>query len=284
MRPAGSLQQRYLQRYRRDQLPQRLRDPVISEAPLALQLITGPLDQAQSQPWLLTLRTPGADYELAAGLLFSEGLIQAAADILKMSYCVGPDKSQQAYNQLQIRLRPGLQPDLSSQQRRGASTTACGLCGKVALAQLAQNLPVLPPAGQDLQVSADVFYELPERLRAAQKLFARTGGVHAAGLFDPSGQLLDLAEDLGRHNALDKLIGMRLLQGQMDFSQCILLLSGRPSFEMIQKSRRAQIPVVAAVGAPSSLAVDLAHDGGQTLLGFLKPDGFNLYCGAERLC
>ncbi|MBF2054981.1 MAG: formate dehydrogenase accessory sulfurtransferase FdhD [Candidatus Sericytochromatia bacterium] len=257
---------------------------MISEAPLALLLITGPLEQPQTQPWLLTLRTPGADYELAAGLLFSEGLIQTASDILKMSYCVGPDKSQQTYNQLQIRLRPGLQPDLSSQQRWGASTTACGLCGKVALAQLMQELPVLPPAGQDWQVSAEVFYALLERLRAAQKLFARTGGVHAAGLFDRSGKLLDLAEDLGRHNALDKLIGARLLQGQLDLHQCILLLSGRPSFEMIQKALRARIPVVAAVGAPSSLAVDLARDGGQTLLGFLKSDGFNLYCGAERLC
>lgn len=284
MRPAGSLQQHVLQRYRRGQLPQRLRDPVITEAPLALQLITGPLHQPEQQPWQLTLRTPGADYELAAGLLFSEGLIQMASDILKMSYCVGPDKSQQRYNQLQIRLRPGLNPDLSSQQRRGAMTSACGLCGKVQLAQLVQDLPVLPAAGDDLQVPADVFYALPERLRAAQKLFARTGGAHAAGLFDASGELLALAEDLGRHNALDKLIGERLLQGQTDFSGCILLLSGRPSFEMIQKSLRARIPVVAAVGAPSSLAVELARDFGQTLLGFLKADGFNLYCGAERLC
>lgn len=284
MRPAGSLQQHALQRYRRGQPPQRLRDPVITEAPLALSLITGPLSQPQQQPWQLTLRTPGADYELATGLLFSEGLIQVASDILKMSYCVGTDKSQQSYNQLQIRLRPGLNPDLSSQQRRGASVSACGLCGKVQLAQLVQDLPVLPAAGEDLRVPAEVFYALPERLRAAQKLFARTGGAHAAGLFDASGQLLALAEDLGRHNALDKLIGERLLQGQMDFSQTMLLLSGRPSFEMIQKSLRARIPVVAAVGAPSSLAVELARDFGQTLLGFLKPDGFNLYCGPERLC
>lgn len=281
MTPGGRFQKRPVWRYTRHQPPRSLQDAVIAEEPFEIRLITGPLGQPEEHPFLLTMRTPGDDYALAVGLLFSEGLIQEAADIVKMVYCVGADKTRQHYNILKVRLRPGLQLDLSTQQRWGVSYSSCGLCGKTQLEQLDRHFS---PVFKALQLSVEVLYALPERLWAAQKLFEKTGGVHAAGLFDLEGHLLAMAEDVGRHNALDKLIGHCLLQGGSRLSQSLLLLSGRPSFEMIQKALRANISIVAAVGAPSSLAIALAQRYGQTLIGFLKAESLNVYSGRERLC
>lgn len=284
--PAGSWRQFEIQRFQRqaaDQAArQRRRDRVTVEEPLEIRLITGPQGQPQSRQLTLTMRTPGQDYELAAGLLFAEGVIRKASDIVKMTYCVGENKLQQEYNVLQVRLHPELQPDWPQLERFQLSNASCGLCGKVQIEQLQTQL--FPDFGPESpQLAPSLLYELPERMRPLQKAFAQTGGVHAAALFDTQGQCLRVCEDVGRHNALDKLIGSCLLNGQGPLLGQVLLLSGRTSYEMIQKSLQASIPIVAAVGAPSSLAIELARSYGQTLIGFLKPDSFNLYSGAARL-
>jgi len=283
MTPAGAIRRRQIQRYQQGQAPRQQRDQLSSEEPLEIRLVTGPQGSPSHHPLTLTMRTPGHDYELAAGLLFSEGLIQRKAEIVKMLYCVGADKETQNYNVLQVRLHPELQPNLEALTRFSPSQTSCGLCGKVQIEQLQSVM--FPDFGpHSPQLSAEQIYALPEQLPGQQPIFARTGGVHAAALFDTQGQCLYVAEDVGRHNALDKLIGYFLLQDQLPLLDKILLLSGRTSYDMIQKALRASIPVVAAVGAPSSLAVELAASYDQTLIGFLKAGSFNVYSGFGRLC
>ncbi len=225
----------------------------------------------------VTMRTPGQDEELAVGFLLSEGMVHNSADIAHVGPCAhgGP-------NVVRVDLQPGVGVDLERLERHSYVSSSCGVCGKTSLAAIQLlNRPRLTP-GEPL-IDADVVHILPETVRAAQAVFDRTGGLHAAALFDGHGSLLCLREDVGRHNALDKLIGAQVHADRVPLSDYVLFLSGRVSFELVQKALAAGIPIVAAVGAPSSLAIELARDNKMTVLGFVRGKRFNVYCGAERL-
>jgi FdhD protein len=223
----------------------------------------------------VTMRTPGHDVELAVGFLFTEGIITAREQVADVRACAGG-------NVARVDLRPGVPVDLARLERHFYTASSCGVCGKASLEavrvcsrhRLAPGRPV---------VEAAVIHRLPAVLRAAQTVFDRTGGLHASALFDVRGNLLGVREDVGRHNALDKLIGAQFLAGRTPLSEGVLLVSGRASFELVQKAVVAGIPILAAVGAPSSLAVSLAREHGLSMLGFVGPDRFNIYTGAERI-
>ncbi|HZY88635.1 MAG TPA: formate dehydrogenase accessory sulfurtransferase FdhD [Gemmataceae bacterium] len=223
----------------------------------------------------VTMRTPGHDLELAVGFLFTEGVIVAREQVAGARACG-------AGNVARVDLHPGVAVDLSRLERHFYTSSSCGVCGKASLEAVrvcARNrLPESRPV-----VEAAVIHHLPEALRAAQAVFDRTGGLHAAALFDANGNLLCLREDVGRHNALDKLIGAQFLAGRTPLWEGVLLVSGRASFELVQKAAVAGIPILAAVGAPSSLAVSLAREQGLTVLGFVRQDRFNIYTGPERV-
>jgi len=282
MIPAGAFQSFEIIAYKDGHPPLKKRDRVSSEEPLEIRLLAGPKGKPQSHPLTLTMRTPGQDYELAAGLLYAEGIIRRPDDIGKMTYCVGADKSSQQYNVLQVRLNPRISPDFKNLARFSISNASCGLCGKVQIEQLQQSIYPDFSAGSP-QITPQFVYSLQKRLQGQQKLFERTGGAHAAALFNTAGECLQVCEDIGRHNALDKLVGHFLLTDKLPLIQHILFLSGRASFEMVQKSLIANIPIIACVGAPSSLAIDLAQSYQQTLIGFLSDQRFNVYSGAERI-
>jgi FdhD protein len=223
----------------------------------------------------ITMRTPGQDLELAVGFLFTEGIVVAREQVAGMFACGGG-------NVARVNLRSGIEVDLSRLERHFYATSSCGVCGKASLEAVRVCPRHRAKEGWPV-VGAAVVHRLPATLRAAQAVFDRTGGLHAAALFDASGQLQCLREDVGRHNALDKLIGTQFLAGQTPLSQSVLLLSGRVSFELVQKAAVAGIPILAAVGAPSSLAVSLAREHGLTILGFVREDRFNIYAGSERI-
>ncbi|MFF4411400.1 formate dehydrogenase accessory sulfurtransferase FdhD [Streptosporangium sp. NPDC001559] len=252
------------------------RDDLATEEPLEIRV------QADSarRTVAITMRTPGADFELAAGFLHGEGLA-SAAEIVSIAYCTDEDVAPEArYNTVTVRLRGPL-PDLPSLDRHFVTSSACGVCGSASLDALRDRCAPLP-AG-DVRVSPETLYGLPESLRRAQGVFGKTGGLHAAGLFTPEGDLVALREDVGRHNALDKLVGWALMKGMTPLTGHVLMVSGRTSYEITQKALSAGVPVVCAVSAPSSLAVDLAREFGMTLVGFLREERFNLYAGAERV-
>ncbi|RIK33558.1 MAG: formate dehydrogenase accessory sulfurtransferase FdhD [Chloroflexi bacterium] len=229
----------------------------------------------------ITMRTPGNDYELAAGFLYSEGIIGDKLDIVQMTYCMDGSGQTQEYNALRVQLRRTTLPDLAQLERYFFTNSACGVCGATMLDDLAQRN--LPPISAGPVVTPQLLAELPGALREAQSLFETTGGLHAAALFTTEGQLVALREDVGRHNALDKLIGWGLLNRQLPFHGKIILVSGRASYELLQKCRVAGAPIFCAVSAPSSLAVELAERFGITLVGFLRGQRFNVYTGAERI-
>ena len=224
----------------------------------------------------VTMRTPGDDMDLAAGFLVAEGAVKAASDIVTMRYCGGKDDDGlQTYNQLDMELAvPPPAP------RAFATTSACGVCGSDSIDAVRQRSPYQPVGGP---LDRRVLVALPGRMQQAQQEFRRTGGLHAAGLFSMAGELLCLREDVGRHNAVDKVVGWALREGRLPLSDTVLLVSGRASFELAQKAWMAGIPVLAAISAPSSLAVSVAEEAGMTLVGFLRGDTMNVYAGASRL-
>jgi FdhD protein len=222
----------------------------------------------------VTMRTPGDDFELAAGFLVTEGLA-TGEEIERVAYCLSGD-GRQEYNVVTVRLRRRWDPDVT--RRNFYASSSCGICGKATLDQVEVHCRPIPPGPP---VARDVLLGLPDRLRAAQTVFEQTGGLHAAALFDAGGELLALREDIGRHNALDKLVGRAALAGELPLHGRILLVSGRTGFEIVQKAAVAGIPVVGAVSAPSSLAVDAAQRFGITLVGFLRGDRFNVYAHPE---
>ena len=251
-------------------------DQLATEEPLEIRLVSPQKTVA------VTMRTPGADFELTAGFLYSEGVVSSREDIDRISYCVDPDvDGEQRYNIVNVKLKEGLSPDLQPLERHFFTTSACGVCGKASLEAL--RLRGCPVISDGPEVSAEVIYSLPEQLRAAQRVFSSTGGLHAAALFDTQGQLLSVREDVGRHNALDKLVGSAVLSDQLPLNNHIVMVSGRSSFEILQKCLTAGVPIVCAVSAPSSLAVALAREFGITLVGFLRGERFNVYAGRERL-
>ncbi len=227
----------------------------------------------------VTMRTPVDDFELAAGFLYGEGLISGAEDIHEITYCQGDEP--QTYNVVVVRLRPGAKFDPADLNRNFYMTSSCGVCGKASLEAVEITCAALPNG--DLKITPAVLHGIPDRLREGQGLFERTGGIHAAGLFDSDGQIRTLKEDVGRHNAVDKVVGHELLAGRLPLSDGILGVSSRSSFEIMQKALSAGISTVVAVGAPSSLAVDMAKRFNMTLIGFTRDERFNVYSGGFRV-
>lgn len=257
----------------------RRRDWLAAEEPLEIRL----LEAGQPLPGLsvcVTMRTPGHDFELAAGFLLTEGVVPGREAIARMTYCVSPQDGCQQYNIVNVFLRPGCTVDPTRLQRHFYATSSCGVCGKASLAAVQTRVHKVDGGG--LCVPAAVICGLPEKLLRAQATFARTGGLHAAALFGAGGQLVAVREDVGRHNAVDKLVGHAALTG-LDLRHELLLVSGRTSFEVMQKAAAAGTPVVVAIGAPSSLAVDVAQACDITLVGFLREGRFNVYTRPERI-
>ncbi len=225
----------------------------------------------------VTMRTPGHDAELAAGFLLTEGIIQGRTDVIEIAPCL---EGAAPENTLNVFLAPNVQVDFEQLTRHVFASSSCGLCGKASIEAVHQHFP---PIQSRVQVRAETLTALPERLLAAQKTFAQTGGLHAAAIFDARGKLLVLREDVGRHNAVDKALGNGFLRRRLPFEKHILMVSGRASFEILQKALAARIPIVAAVSAPSSLAVEFARESRQTLVGFLRGQTFNIYSHPERV-
>ena len=228
----------------------------------------------------VTMRTPGNDYELAAGFLVTEGIVAGGADIAGISYCPGPDR--QEFNVLDVVLAAGVAPPPAAAARPFVTTSSCGLCGKASIDTVRSKSRF--DVGEDpLRIPAAVVCGLPGRLRDEQKVFERTGGLHAAGLFDAEGRVVCVREDVGRHNAFDKVVGWAALSGRLPLTSHVLLASGRASFELVQKALMAGAPMLAAVSAPSSLAADLADEAGLTLVGFLRGETMNVYARPDRI-
>jgi FdhD protein len=250
-------------------------DRLAGEEPLEIRA-AGPGQEAVRVA--VTMRTPGNDFELAAGFLHSEGLLRSPLELAEIKYCTDVELGEQAYNVVTVHLRRPFEAELV--QRNFGVTSACGVCGKASIDSIEVASEPLP---EGPLVPGAVIAALPERLRTAQRTFERTGGLHATGLFTAGGELTLVREDVGRHNALDKIIGNRMLAGATPLGSSVALVSGRASFELVQKAAVAGIPVLCAVGAPSSLAVDAARRLGMTLVGFLREERFNIYAGAARI-
>jgi FdhD protein len=264
-------------------------DVLAVEEPLEIRLgIPGQRHRAIS----ITMRTPGEDAELAAGFLFTEGIIQHAEQIEKIRHCglkIGKAKGAAVEraaalnsNTIRVDLNEGVDIDFGRLERHFYTTSSCGVCGKSSIEALHTGAKKLTDLDQP-KVGSDVIRSLPARLRLSQEVFDQTGGLHASALFGRDGELEIVREDVGRHNALDKVIGARFLAGELPLSDKVLLVSGRASFELVQKALMAGIPIMVAVGAPSSLACDLAEDFGMTLAGFVRDDSFNVYTGGSRI-
>jgi FdhD protein len=231
----------------------------------------------------VTMRTPGDDIDLVHGFLLTEGVIRSAADVLTARYCAGTDQDgQNTYNVLDIALADGVPPPDPGVARNFYTTSSCGVCGKASIDAI-RTRTAYPVAADPVVVDPAALGALPDTLRAAQRVFDRTGGLHAAGLFTPDGELLCLREDVGRHNAVDKVIGWAVRAGAIPLAGRVLLVSGRASFELTQKALMAGVPILAAVSAPSTLAVDLATETGMTLVGFLRGTSMNVYAGGSRV-
>jgi FdhD protein len=250
-------------------------DALVTEEPMEIRL-HGP--GQEPEPLAVTMRTPGHDFELAVGFCVTEGVIDSAADVATVAYCLPGDGEQQQYNIVTIRLRRAV--DLEAHHRGFVANASCGLCGKTALDQVEI---ACDRVGLGPEVGRSVLVTLPDRLREAQAVFDATGGLHAAACFDTSGTLTVMREDVGRHNAVDKVVGHAALESRLPLADQLLLVSGRMSFEIVQKAAVAGIPILCAVSAPSSLAVDAAERLGQTLVGFLRGDRFNVYTHPERI-
>jgi FdhD protein len=249
-------------------------DKLVTEEPMEIR-VHGPGQEPDALA--VTMRTPGNDFELAVGFCATEGILRSVADLDSVAYCLAGE-GEQEYNVVTVKLRRPV--DLRGHERNFVANASCGLCGKTSLDQVEQQCP---PVGAGPVVDRSVVAVLPDLLRAAQDVFDVTGGLHATARFTVDGELLALREDVGRHNALDKLIGHALLDGRLPLADDILMVSGRVSFEIVQKAAMAGIPVICAVSAPSSLAVDAAHRLGQTLVGFVRGDTANIYTHPERI-
>ncbi len=256
------------------------RDRVVVEEPLEIRIDTPAGSGRAERAVSVTMRTPGDDFALAAGFLFAEGLLGGRRDLVDLRYCSGEDP--QEFNVVTATLRRPVDPALLT--RHFYTTSSCGVCGKASIEAVEAQVGACSPLPRgSLRLSPAVILGLPDRLREAQAVFERTGGLHAAGLFDAAGGVVEVKEDVGRHNAVDKVVGGALLTGRLPLQDHVLVVSGRTSFEIVQKAAVAGIPALVAVGAPSSLAVELAKSFGLTLAGFVRGGSFNLYAGAERV-
>ncbi len=256
-------------------------DELAVEEPLEIRVGRAGDRDRPPQSVSVTMRTPGNDFELAVGFLFTEGVLRSREDLRSVAYArshvTGPSE-----NVVEVVLERGVPFDAPKVRRGFYTTSSCGVCGKASL-EAVRVAGVRPPPDGRPRVRSDLLPKLPDRLREGQALFSTTGGLHAAGRFDAEGCLLSIREDVGRHNALDKLVGERVLAGGLPLHDQVLAVSGRASFEILQKAAVAGFPFVIAVGAPTSLAVDLAHEFGITLVGFARAGGYNVYAGADRV-
>ena len=246
-------------------------DSVAREEPLEIRV--------RGRSVAVTMRTPGADAELAAGFLLTEGLLHTRADVVEIAHC-GRGEAALHGNTLNVFVAASVAIDFERLTRHVFASSSCGLCGKASIESVHQNFP---PLKTDRTLAPAVIHELPEKLRAAQTVFATTGGLHAAAIFDLAGNLVVAREDVGRHNAVDKVLGHGLLHDLLPFDRHVLFVSGRASFEILQKALAARLPFIASVSAPSSLAVEFAQASGQTLIGFVRGKSFNIYSHAHRI-
>lgn len=248
-------------------------DALVVEEPLEIRV--------GGRPLAVVMRTPGHDFDLAVGFMTTEGVVSGRSDVIAVRYCTGAGPDRQ-YNTVDVILSPGVTPPAPSLERSFYTTSSCGICGKASL-DAVRTAARWSVADDDAATEASLLAELPDRLRKGQRVFERTGGLHAAGLFTIDGRLLCLREDVGRHNAVDKVVGWALLQDRLPLRGCVLQVSGRASFELMQKALMAGIATLSAVSAPSSLAVDLAAESGATLVGFVRGGALNLYAGHHRV-
>ena len=261
---------------------ERRQDSLAIEEPLEIRVSYVVDGRRRMDSLCVTMRTPGRDLDLAAGFLFTEKVIQSPGEIKNISHCVPAGALAAACNTVRVDLVDGVDFNLDRLRRNFYASSSCGVCGKASLEALEINSAQRVPEN-GFRFAESVIHSLPDLLSASQPVFRQTGGLHAAALFDEQGTLAGCAEDVGRHNAVDKVIGVELRGGRVPISDRLLLVSGRSSFEILQKALAAQIPIVAAVGPPSSLALDLAKRFGITLLGFVREGRFNIYAGAERI-
>lgn len=257
------------------------RDLLVVEEPLEIRIGYGTESAREQVTITVTMRTPGDDEHLCLGFIYSEGMISSAKDVLSVKYCTNVGEEDGGENVMRVELSSEIAFNPNEFQRNFYTNSSCGVCGKASIDHVKQICEPVTDTG--LKISRKTIYNLTKVLEAAQDVFKHTGGLHACGLFDASGALIIHKEDVGRHNALDKLIGSLLVAGDLPARDTILMLSGRISFELVQKAVKAGIPIIAAVGAPSSLAVALAEEYGVTLVGFLKDKGFNVYSGFDRI-
>ncbi|TPG65612.1 formate dehydrogenase accessory sulfurtransferase FdhD [Hymenobacter nivis] len=281
--PAASYEFATVQKVRGEGPAEPATDQLAAEEPLEIRLGYAVEGGGRAHRTLsVTMRTPGQDEELAAGFLLTEGIVQGKADLLGVRPCPDVQKPEEAGNVVRAELAAHVAVDFQGLERHFYTSSSCGVCGKTSIDAIqTASCPVLPAQGPHLAYAT--VHELPARLRAAQAGFEQTGGQHAAALFSPAGELLLLREDVGRHNALDKLIGAALLQDWLPLHQHVLLVSGRASFELVQKAAAAGLGILAAVGAPSSLAVQAAERFGMTVLGFVRNERFNIYSHPWRV-
>ena len=256
-------------------------DLVVVEEPLEIRVGYGQENQRLQATITVTMRTPGDDEHLCLGFLFSEGIISSADQVLSAKYCRNIAEEDGGDNVMRVELVPNMDFKPNDHLRNFYSTSSCGVCGKASIDHVRQTCQ--PISDKEYSISKEAILGLPAILEETQDIFKHTGGLHACGLFDAQGKLLLHKEDVGRHNALDKLVGSLVISNQLPLEQKVLMLSGRISFELVQKAVKAGIGIIAAVGAPSSLSVALAKEYGVTLLGFLKGKGFNIYTGSERI-
>ncbi|MGI9239792.1 MAG: formate dehydrogenase accessory sulfurtransferase FdhD [Verrucomicrobiales bacterium] len=245
-------------------------DEIACEEPLEIRV--------EGKSVAIVMRTPGHDEELTAGFLLSEGIVAGRGEIFEISQC--PSQEGQQGNVIEVLLTDASRLDLAALTRNVFTSSSCGICGKATIESVFQQFP---PLGGDYGVAAEMILHYPDRLRSAQSTFDRTGGLHASALIDAAGEILVVREDVGRHNALDKVIGYALLNDLLPLSEYSLILSGRISFELVQKALSAGIPIVAGISAPSSLAVEFARESGQALIGFLRGQSMNIYAGTGRI-
>jgi len=256
-------------------------DLVVAEEPLEIRIGHGLEGDRKQFSLSVTMRTPGNDEALCIGFLFTEGIINSMEEVMSVKYCEDLGRKEGMENLMRVELQPFVKIDNEQFKRNFYTTSSCGVCGKASIESI--KVTCAPLSSEVFTVSKELLFELPDKLRKAQQVFEHTGGLHACGFFDFEGSLRGHNEDVGRHNALDKLIGSMLIKGLTEMPNSILMLSGRISFELVQKALRAGIQMVAAVGAPSSLAVNLAEEYGMTLIGFLKNEKFNIYTGKQRV-
>ncbi|UWX97652.1 formate dehydrogenase accessory sulfurtransferase FdhD [Arthrobacter zhaoxinii] len=262
-------------RFRLDGNVSRRDDVLAGEEPLEIRI--------GGKSFTVTMRTPGDDFDLVAGFLVSEGVIWDPAQLVSLRYCSGVDEEgNQTFNVVDVQLRPGTPLPDTGMERHVYTSSSCGICGTASI-EAVRKSSHFDPSEDAVRLPLDMLAALPDRLREGQKVFDKTGGVHAAGLFNADGELLCLREDVGRHNAVDKVVGWALRAGMLPLRGMVLQVSGRASFELVQKAQLAGIPVLAAVSAPSALSVDLAKDGGLTLIGFSRGTSLNCYSAPERI-